>query len=522
MKKVDYLACSLCFALAVGHSAAFAQSCEFEPVRDLGANKVSISPDGKLIALYQPEGAGVIQQTESGHELLQLRAPLSSISMVAGEAWVFAHRKTNSGRSLDAISIRSGRNASLSCSGKGEFCWVSGDVYGNEGQWLSLKNADEGGGLLLRTSDLSEVFNVQSPSTFSLDKDAKRALVYTKMVRDAYANSSGGASTFQVVSLPDKKRLVEADVGMPIRSAGFISGNLVWAAGGQKYGKLVIWDISSNMKVLSLDGYSSARTVPGDRFFLLYPAYNSVKPALVAAINAPGVYESLPETSGAFYFSMFAEDLIEANYYENGEYSSSVIMRVSDRRKVARIHDGQILTGFDHDTLAPWYVTSKGAVLDKASFSPICRIPEYGAAEVNVSASNDGQWVAVEVGGKYDKAGQASLYRIIGEDKIAARMAEMKRRSTALSAKDRAAAQKLFKQAFELFQSGEFDASVISFKKGLDIDPANAVAHFYLAETYARQKNPALARRHYELARDFGGNSKEAVLAESRLAALPN
>ena len=93
-------------------------------------------------------------------------------------------------------------------------------------------------------------------------------------------------------------------------------------------------------------------------------------------------------------------------------------------------------------------------------------------------------------------------------------------KSKNLPASDKTKAVSIFKQAFELFQTGEFDAAVVQFKKGLEIDPANAIANYYLAETYVRQNNGILARQYYELARQFGGDSKEAVLAESRLRNL--
>ncbi|MBI3013562.1 MAG: tetratricopeptide repeat protein [Candidatus Tectomicrobia bacterium] len=99
----------------------------------------------------------------------------------------------------------------------------------------------------------------------------------------------------------------------------------------------------------------------------------------------------------------------------------------------------------------------------------------------------------------------------------AAERAENVRRSQNLSASARDGATKLFNQAFELFKAGEFDAAVRGFTQGLEIDPANGVAHFYLAETYARQNKTALARTHYQRTVDFAPDSKEALLAQSRL-----
>lgn len=89
--------------------------------------------------------------------------------------------------------------------------------------------------------------------------------------------------------------------------------------------------------------------------------------------------------------------------------------------------------------------------------------------------------------------------------------------SAKLSAAQKSKAQASFKQAFELFQSGEFDAAVIGFKEGLAIDPANGLANYYLGECYARQDNDDLARIRYQRTVDLAPGTKEALLAQARL-----
>lgn len=104
-----------------------------------------------------------------------------------------------------------------------------------------------------------------------------------------------------------------------------------------------------------------------------------------------------------------------------------------------------------------------------------------------------------------------------GQARAKAEIDAVRARSASLAAPDRARAQTFLKQGFELFQAGEFEAAILRFRRGLEIDPANGLGHFYLAETYARQDNKKLAREHYQKTVDFAPDSKEAAIAEARL-----
>jgi tetratricopeptide (TPR) repeat protein len=90
--------------------------------------------------------------------------------------------------------------------------------------------------------------------------------------------------------------------------------------------------------------------------------------------------------------------------------------------------------------------------------------------------------------------------------------------SAKLSAAQKTKAQTSFKQAFELFQGGEFDAAIAGFKEGLAIDPGSGLANYYLGECYARQQQDDLARIRYQRAVDLAPGTKEALLAKARLA----
>ena len=94
---------------------------------------------------------------------------------------------------------------------------------------------------------------------------------------------------------------------------------------------------------------------------------------------------------------------------------------------------------------------------------------------------------------------------------------EAKAISAKLSAAQKSKAQASFKQAFELFQAGEFEAAIVGFKEGLAIDPADGRANYYLGECYAKNEQDDLARIRYRRAVDLAPGSKEAFLAQARL-----
>lgn len=137
-----------------------------------------------------------------------------------------------------------------------------------------------------------------------------------------------------------------------------------------------------------------------------------------------------------------------------------------------------------------------------------------------LTALTDG-FFAIESFADFPVGSRWALYRLEDPGSVQAAPArvieEARDRSAALSEGERARAQNYFLQAFEFFKAGEFDAAVRRFAQGLEIDPANAVAHYYLAETYARLKNNTLARTHYQRTIDFAPDSKEAVLAQTRM-----
>ena len=111
----------------------------------------------------------------------------------------------------------------------------------------------------------------------------------------------------------------------------------------------------------------------------------------------------------------------------------------------------------------------------------------------------------------------AALLLLVGE--IYAQTPEPVPKATAPSLKLTAAsnstierAKVIFKGAFELFQGGQFEAAELQFKKGLEVDPNSAIAHYYLAEIQTRLRKPDEAMQHYEAVVKLAPDSKEAAL----------
>lgn len=161
------------------------------------------------------------------------------------------------------------------------------------------------------------------------------------------------------------------------------------------------------------------------------------------------------------------------------------------------------------------------AVLDGQSGRVLCsrEAPPPSAFEIGgVSAT---QIAVIVNSGKPDYKNRTELYAIEDEAAAGARVEREARAAKAQSAKlsptKKAEAQGIFKQAFDLFQSGEFDAAVKLFDSGLAIDPGNAPANYYLGETYARLKDNGKAALYYTRTVAIAPNTKEGALAATRL-----
>lgn len=98
---------------------------------------------------------------------------------------------------------------------------------------------------------------------------------------------------------------------------------------------------------------------------------------------------------------------------------------------------------------------------------------------------------------------------------------EAKAASAKLKSAERVAIRKQFATAFTLFQSGDFAAAKIGFEQGLSKDPANGIAHYYLAETLVRLKKQGDAQEHYELTIALSPSTPEALKAKAALDSMP-
>lgn len=99
--------------------------------------------------------------------------------------------------------------------------------------------------------------------------------------------------------------------------------------------------------------------------------------------------------------------------------------------------------------------------------------------------------------------------------------AAIRRQSERLTPAQRQDTLGIFSNAFALWQAGQFDAAEVLFVRGLDLDPANAPANYYLGDILKRKNDNDRAGDHMRRAVAFGPNSQQAALAEVALRTLP-
>jgi hypothetical protein len=88
-----------------------------------------------------------------------------------------------------------------------------------------------------------------------------------------------------------------------------------------------------------------------------------------------------------------------------------------------------------------------------------------------------------------------------------------------LSASALAQASAIFAKAYDLLRSGDIETSIAMFKRGLEIEPNNAPAHYYLGQALLKQSPPneEEALQHFTQSSRLGPNTTEGAdaLAQS-------
>lgn len=79
-------------------------------------------------------------------------------------------------------------------------------------------------------------------------------------------------------------------------------------------------------------------------------------------------------------------------------------------------------------------------------------------------------------------------------------------------------AKLFFANAFELYRAEDFRGAKEKFELGLDIDPTDPLAHYYLAETLFALGQQSEGWKHYEKAAKYGPNTREGEIAASKVA----
>ncbi len=99
--------------------------------------------------------------------------------------------------------------------------------------------------------------------------------------------------------------------------------------------------------------------------------------------------------------------------------------------------------------------------------------------------------------------------------------AEERARSQRLTAAQRAQAQTLFNSAFEVWRAGDLNAAEIGFRQGLEIDPANGAANFYMGDILRRRGANQTAAVFMARAAALAPQSAEGLRAQAALRELP-
>lgn len=93
--------------------------------------------------------------------------------------------------------------------------------------------------------------------------------------------------------------------------------------------------------------------------------------------------------------------------------------------------------------------------------------------------------------------------------------------SQRLTAAQRAQAQTLFNSAFEVWRAGDLNAAEIGFRQGLEIDPANGAANFYMGDILRRRGANQDAAAFMARAAALAPQSAEGLRAQAALRELP-
>lgn len=216
-------------------------------------------------------------------------------------------------------------------------------------------------------------------------------------------------------------------------------------------------------------------------------AFDKTKFSGLVVLRCNPLYSPLPAREEVFSLDF---STMKANHQWNTQSDALVLQWVGDGPviKVDSIH------GYDH-----YEVNLETAIVtdnhDPAHFSYPCH--------------DDGGLIPAP---EYTDAGKAQI-----EAEARPSVGDAKAAGKKLTPAQKAQAQAKFAQAFDLFKAGDFDAAILGFKQGLDIDPSSGLANFYLGESYARTNKDYLAKIRWQRTIDLAPGSKEALQAQVRL-----
>jgi hypothetical protein len=380
---------------------------------------------------------------------------------------------------------------------------------------------------LLRTSDGAQIAgsdNVYESYDFAVDASESHAFLY------AYTDhpSANFAAIIDIAS--GQVRELRTDFGQNNGAIAIAPDGRVAATNSFDGDRVVFFDTASGNRLGTVAaGSGMIEAVPDSSGFVVGGAHNSAfvvragnwsSPLAVAGLDGSAEYLRAAGGGVIGYTSAGRVAAVDTNMQRRFE----VVLggRLWDTPRASA--QGEIVvrtSNYDDHPDDGQNGLSALVLLDGRSGRALCEReapPPTAFENVTLSAT---QLAVVVNSGKPDYKQHTEFYAI--EDEAAARArvqreaAQAKATSAKLAPAKHAEAQGIFKQAFDLFQAGEFASAVKLFDAGLAIDPGNAPANYFLGESYTRMGDKDRAAVAYTRAAIIAPTSKEGALASTRL-----
>jgi hypothetical protein len=285
--------------------------------------------------------------------------------------------------------------------------------------------------------------------------------------------------------------------------------------GGEKHTESIkLWDAASGRELANYRGSATPNFVGGGRFLTFnVPDERFHEVLAIASVDQPAQVTRIPAYHWILRVLPDGRFLARARQFSFRSPDPSIDVVDPVSMKAVMTLPGNDSADISEDSRV--LITSsykKGVSLySLPDLQPLCTFQQPAHWEGSVTLSPGGRYVI------HKKGDAIEMYERTDPAMQAERLAAMQKSSEALSSQQKEQGAALFRQAFELFKAGEFEAALIGFRDGLGIDPANALGNFYAGETLSRLNRKDSAAAYYQRTLDLAPGSKEALIARARL-----